>query len=609
MTKRFLFVGAGAIGSYLGAFLSRAGHDVTLIDPWAEQVEAIRAHGIRVAGPHAPFEARPAAVHLHEAARLPRDFKIAVVAVKAYDTAWAAAVALRHLAPGGYVVSAQNCWPDPIVAQAAGAGRAVGLVMSKIGVATWSPGQVERGVEQGRGAGHDVFRVGEHDERVSPRTQELAVMLAVIDGARATDNLWGERWAKLSQNAMSNPLQAMSGLGSLEVASSEGGRTLMIRLAAECASVGLALGHRVPAFAGAPAEQWADAGAPRDARRSRPAADADGGGRPELARLDGAGRRQGPPDGDRRDERLRGRRGAGLRDGDARVASRRGDRARGGVGLAPARARQPRADAAPGGPLMGRGFALYAGVAPKVIRAAAREAEAAGYTSFWVNYPGVVDGLAVLALAAAETTRIALGVGVVPLHTHGPDRIVADVRANALPLDRLLLGVGSPNPASLARVRTGIAALRAALPARLYVAALGPRMCHLAGEVADGVLFNWLTPEHARASAEWVRAGARAAGRPAPRLSAYVRVAVGAAGPAQLEVEGRRYAAIPAYAAHFARMAVPPVATAVAAATAAEVPEALARWEDAVDEVVVRAITPYDTIDETLALLQAARPG
>jgi 2-dehydropantoate 2-reductase len=262
VAKRLLFVGAGAIGSYLGAFLSRAGHDVTLVDPWAEQVEAIRARGISVTGPHAPFEARPAAVHLHEAARLPRDFEIAVVALKAYDTAWATPLALRHLAPGGYVISAQNCWPDPIVAQAAGAGRAVGLVMSKIGVAVWSPGQVERGFEQGRGAGHDVFRVGEHDQRVSPRTQELAEMLAVIDGARATDNLWGERWAKLSQNSMSNPLQAMSGLGSLEVASSEVGRTLMIGLAAESARVGLALGHRVPAFAGAPAERWADAGRP-----------------------------------------------------------------------------------------------------------------------------------------------------------------------------------------------------------------------------------------------------------------------------------------------------------------------------------------------------------
>jgi 2-dehydropantoate 2-reductase len=259
MTKRLLFVGAGAIGSYLGGHLARAGHDVTLIDPWAEQVEAIRRDGLAVEGPHEPFVARPAAVHVHEAARLPRDFEIVFVAMKAYDTAWATQLGLRHAAPAGAVVSAQNCWPDPIVASIAGAARSVGLVMSKIGVALWTPGRVERGVEKGQGAGHDVFRAGEHDGRITPRVQELARMLSVIDGARATDNLWGERWAKLSQNAMSNPLQALSGLGSLEVASSEVGRTLMIRLAAESARVGLALGHRVPAFAGAPAERWADA--------------------------------------------------------------------------------------------------------------------------------------------------------------------------------------------------------------------------------------------------------------------------------------------------------------------------------------------------------------
>jgi 2-dehydropantoate 2-reductase len=259
MTKRLLFVGAGAIGSYLGGHLARAGHDVTLIDPWAEQVEAIRRDGLAVEGPHDPFVARPTAVHLHEAARLPRDFELTFVAMKVYDTAWATQLALRHAGPAGTVVSAQNCWPDPIVAGIAGASRSIGLVMSRIGVALWKPGRVERGMEKGQGAGHDVFRVGEHDGRVTPRVQELAQMLSVIDGARVTDNLWGERWAKLSQNAMSNPLQALSGLGSLEVASSEVGRTLMIRLAAESARVGLALEHRVPAFGGAPAERWADA--------------------------------------------------------------------------------------------------------------------------------------------------------------------------------------------------------------------------------------------------------------------------------------------------------------------------------------------------------------
>jgi alkanesulfonate monooxygenase SsuD/methylene tetrahydromethanopterin reductase-like flavin-dependent oxidoreductase (luciferase family) len=255
------------------------------------------------------------------------------------------------------------------------------------------------------------------------------------------------------------------------------------------------------------------------------------------------------------------------------------------------------------------GFAVFAGVAPAIIQASAREAEAAGYASFWVNHPGKTDGLAALAQAARETRRIALGVGVIPLHTRGPESIVAGVRENALPLDRLLLGVGSPNPASLSRVRDGVAALRAELRGRVVVAALGPKMCRLAGEVADGVLFNWLTPDHARQSAEWVRAGAADAGRPAPRLFAYVRVALGPAAAQWLGEEGARYAGIPAYASHFARMGVKPVETAVAAETPDAVRAGLAAWQGAVDEVVVRAMVGEDTVEDHVALIRAARPS
>src|SRR5437660_9695116 len=154
---------------------------------------------------------------------------------------------------------------------------------------------------------------------------------------------------------------------------------------------------------------------------------------------------------------------------------------------------------------MGLGFAVFAGTSPEVIRACAREAERLGYSSFWVNHPGSTDGLAALAHAARETQRIELGIGVIPLHTRGPESIALGVKSTGLPLDRLLLGVGSPNPEALKRVRAGIADLRRQLSTRLIVAALGPQMCRLAGEVADGVLFNWLTPEYARESAGRVR--------------------------------------------------------------------------------------------------------
>src|SRR6266542_544254 len=235
--KKLLVVGAGAVGSYIGAFLSRSGHDVTFVDPWAEQVEAINARGIAVSGPHDPFSARPRAVHLHEAARLPADFDMAIITMKSYDTAWAAQLAVRHLGPQGFVVSAQNCWNDPLIASIGGA-------------------------ERGSSSGHDVFRAGEHDGRVTKRTRALAEILSVVDGARATDNLWGERWSKLCSNAMGNPVQGMSGLGTAEVMATPSGRAVTIHLAAESARVGLALGYRVPKIGAFPAETWAAADRP-----------------------------------------------------------------------------------------------------------------------------------------------------------------------------------------------------------------------------------------------------------------------------------------------------------------------------------------------------------
>jgi alkanesulfonate monooxygenase SsuD/methylene tetrahydromethanopterin reductase-like flavin-dependent oxidoreductase (luciferase family) len=258
---------------------------------------------------------------------------------------------------------------------------------------------------------------------------------------------------------------------------------------------------------------------------------------------------------------------------------------------------------------MRQGFALFAGIATDVIRAAAREAEALGYASFWVNHPGPIDGLAALGAAAQETRRIALGIGVIPLNTRGPASIVEGVRQQGLPLQRLLLGVGSPNPGALGRVRSGVAELRGALQTKLVVAALGPKMCELAGEVADGVLFNFVTPDYARASAELVRAGARKAGRPAPTIYSYVRVALGATSRPRLQDEADRYGKIPAYADNFARMGVKPIDTTIMAETPEALRGAIARWNGVVDELVLRAITPADTAEETLALVRAAKPA
>lgn len=261
-SKRIIFIGSGAVGSYLGGWLSHTGHDVTLVDMWDKQVETIREHGLQVDGPHDSFVARPTMYHLHENELLAREekFDIGFVAVKAYDTLWAATFIDKFVKSDGYIVSSQNTWTDPAIAEAVGADRAVGLVMSSISVAMWEAGKVERpGDTRRRDHGHIVFRAGNHDGSDSPRLHELIDILNPVDGGKITTNLWGERWAKLGQNSMGNPVSAASNMGMADLNKHPRGRELQIRLAQEAATVGLALGHDVENFGGKKAREWAGA--------------------------------------------------------------------------------------------------------------------------------------------------------------------------------------------------------------------------------------------------------------------------------------------------------------------------------------------------------------
>ena len=140
-----------------------------------------------------------------------------------------------------------------------GSSRQLGCIASHIEVALWEPALVTRGGAVGRDSGHTVFRVGEQDGRITPRAEKIAGLLDSIDAAYASDNLWGERWAKLSQNSMGNGISASTGLGSQQMAEDPRLRLIRINLAKEAAKVGLAMGLNVVAINGVPAETWADA--------------------------------------------------------------------------------------------------------------------------------------------------------------------------------------------------------------------------------------------------------------------------------------------------------------------------------------------------------------
>ena len=257
-----------------------------------------------------------------------------------------------------------------------------------------------------------------------------------------------------------------------------------------------------------------------------------------------------------------------------------------------------------------RGFGVTGALAHDIVREAAREAEAAGYRTFWVNDTPDGDGLAGLRAAADVTETIRLGAGVIPLDRRPPEAIVARIAALDLPIGRLTLGVGAGGAAGgVERVRAGVAALRKAVGASIVVGALGPKMCRLAGESADGALLNWLTSKHVGRSIAIVEEAASGAGRPRPRIDGYVRSALRPEAIVRLREEALRYAAIPAYASHFARMGTEPMETAAVGETVDDLRRALARFDAVLDETVVRAITTEETAAAYLELLVAAAPA
>jgi 2-dehydropantoate 2-reductase len=240
----------------VGGYLSLAGEDVTLIDPWPEHIDAIRREGLQISGTQGERVARPNALHVHEAQSLIRDpVDIAFVCTKSYDTVWAATLVSQYLAPGGFIVSLQNSINEERIAGVVGWGRVVGCIASSISVDAFKAGHVVRTVQPG-GPHHVVFRVGEPHGRITPRVEELAKMLTTIDTSRATSNLWGERWSKLVVNSMGNGVSAITGMTSKETALFPETRRLTIQLAGEAIAVGQALGYHLEDIRGIEAPIW-----------------------------------------------------------------------------------------------------------------------------------------------------------------------------------------------------------------------------------------------------------------------------------------------------------------------------------------------------------------
>jgi probable F420-dependent oxidoreductase len=245
--------------------------------------------------------------------------------------------------------------------------------------------------------------------------------------------------------------------------------------------------------------------------------------------------------------------------------------------------------------------------------AAAREAEARGYHTAWLGEVSGYDAIVMSTVVATHTEKLHVANGVLPVQTRTPVILgMATASLNHLAPGRFALGLGLSSKTiveqwhgltftpSLAQIREAVEIVRTVASGervvhegqhyrvkgfrltspppkaavRVYLAALGPEMLELAGEIADGVLLNWIPPEAVPASIEHLKTGARKANRTLEgfEIASFVRTCVTDDAAAARETLARDitgYATVDVYASFFRTAGYPDEVAQVGAAWSA----------------------------------------
>jgi 5,10-methylenetetrahydromethanopterin reductase len=254
----------------------------------------------------------------------------------------------------------------------------------------------------------------------------------------------------------------------------------------------------------------------------------------------------------------------------------------------------------------GTAFVLRDPLPWRDFSALARRGEELGYVGVFLPEISGRDALAALAALAGETQRLLLATGIVPMHSRTlPLTAMGAATVQERSGGRAILGLGTgpATPGALDGLRHRVLRLRKALAGEpvdttegpwtlgldpdgtvpIWISALGPKSVRLAGEVADGVLLNWCTPERVAEARDSVREAAERRGRDpeAITIAAYLRGSPGPGGSVALRRAAGEYATYPTYARQFRAMGLGGEANAAAEAhregRPQDVPEGLVR--------------------------------
>lgn len=252
-----LIWGAGAIGGTLGAYLTRAGEDVLLVDIVEPHVEAMNRDGLAIEGPVETFRQPVKALTPDQ---VTGRYERIILAVKAHHTRDAVRALKPHIADDGSVLSAQNGLNELVIAEEIGTERTVGCFVN-FGADWLEPGRILFG-------NRAAVAVGEIDGRITERAKDYHRLLSLFEPkAVLTDNIWGYLWGKLGYGALLF-VTALTNASMSENLASEKHFPVFRRVGQEVMAVAKARGVRPLGFNGFDPDAFMPGASEEAARRS-----------------------------------------------------------------------------------------------------------------------------------------------------------------------------------------------------------------------------------------------------------------------------------------------------------------------------------------------------
>ena len=245
MAKKIAVLGTGANGSCAAADLTRAGHDVTLIDQWPAHVDKMKADGLTINMPNETLQIEVRAEHMCNVCSLNEKYDVVFLFVKAFDTRWMAEFIKPYLADDGLLIGVQNGMTAEDIAEIVGPQRTLGCVV-ELSSEIFDPGVVKRNTAPD----HTWFGIGALDPSMESRLPEIQEILSDAGKVDIVDNILSAKWMKLIINTMTMGIKGIVNMTSAEVFKEPGMRELMLRAGEESLAIGQELGYKNVAIIG-----------------------------------------------------------------------------------------------------------------------------------------------------------------------------------------------------------------------------------------------------------------------------------------------------------------------------------------------------------------------